>query len=213
MQLLSALGVILALVRFLTLQNKHCNFQYLLEEAMLEDIASEPESHTSNSGVKQVSTQSLIVLHKKVCLISNNEHYLILMTPFQLKLTHLQSSGKIKYDAGKRLCGVIHCRRSLKELCNFKIIAFEYFHFRTTNWQKILFFRPYVDFMDNNVLQWNFLYGRQCKLKKMTQLKSDSVHCVLLVLQYLRAEKYFCLLRHDTVLTIKNLHKHLSVLK
>ena len=71
---------------------------------MLEDIASEPESHTSNSGVKQVSTQSLIVLHKKVCLISNNEHYLILMTPFQLKLTHLQSSGKIKYDAGKRLC-------------------------------------------------------------------------------------------------------------
>ena len=35
---------------------------------MLEEIASEPESQTSNCGVKQVSTQSLIVLYKKVCL-------------------------------------------------------------------------------------------------------------------------------------------------
>ena len=36
---------------------------------MLEEIAeSEPESQTSNFGVKQVSTQSLIVLYKKVCL-------------------------------------------------------------------------------------------------------------------------------------------------
>ena len=36
----------------------------------MEEVASEPESQTSNFGVTRVSTQSLIVLYKKVCLIS-----------------------------------------------------------------------------------------------------------------------------------------------